>query len=250
MKALIARIGLSVIRATLVSLPIVLVAGSVAGAESAVTVEDPDGGPPGEHFTDLTMVPGDTNTSTIIVSQNTGSSAQVGVRFEAETARNALHDQAELTVEGPSETVSAPLGDMLDSDSPVWLGTVPSDEEAELRFAVHLPAHADNDTKRTLVGFRVIVTAQADVPDETLPPDPPEPSPSGPDDPPDPSPSPDPTGSPDPGPSGTPSPDPDPGPDPDEDLPRTGTDSFLLVLVAAVLVGFGAVAVRASRQRN
>lgn len=214
-------------------------------AQGGITVEDPDGGPPGEHFTDLTMVPGDKNTSTLIVSQSTGDSAEVGVRFEAETARNALHEQAQLTVEGPGETVSAPLGDMLDSESPIWLGTLRSDEEADLRFAVHLPAQAGNDTKRTQAGFRVIVTARADLPDDTPPPESPEPSPSGPDDPHDPSPSPDPTGSPDPNPSETPSPD----SNPDEDLPRTGTDIFLLVLVAAVFVGIGTLAVRVARQR-
>ena len=215
-------------------------------AQGRITVEDSAGGPPGDHFTNLTMVPGDTNSSTIVVSQNTGSAAKVGVRFEPESEPNALHEQAELSVEGLGETTTASLGEMLDSDSPIWLGVLPSDEEADLHFVVHLPDEAGNDTKQKQAGFKVIVTAQADVPDGTPPPESPGPSPTETDDSRDPSPSPDPSTSSDPDPSEEPRPD----PDPDGDLPRTGPDIFLLILVAATLTALGALAVRAARRRS
>lgn len=192
-----------------------------------IIAEDPGGGPPGEHFTDLTLVPGDTVSSTIIVSQNTGSTVQAGVRFESPSGSSALLEQAELTIQGLGTATTAPLGELLESDTPIWLGELPSDEAADVSLSVHLPAGADNDTKRTHAGFQVIVTARGDLPRATPSPDP---NPSG-------------TGEPKPEPSG------DPDPDPDESLPRTGTEVLLLLLAALGLVGVGAAARAAARRR-
>lgn len=196
-------------------------------APPRIVAEDPDGGPPGEHFTDLTLVPGDTVSSTIVVSQDTGSTVQAGVRFESASGSQPLLEQAELTVEGLGTATTAPLGEVLESDSPIWLGALPTDEAADVSLSVHLPAEADNETKRTHAGFQVIVTAQGDLPDATPSP---EPSPSDTSEP-------------------TPDPSQDPDPDADEDLPRTGTEVLLWLLAALGLVGVGVAARAAARRR-
>ena len=141
-----------------------------ASADGQIVVTRPDGSAPGKLFTDLTFVPGDTKTEKLVVSQTTEADVTTGIRFESTSPHGPLHDSAEVTISGFGETVSAPLGEALDTESPFWLGTLsPSDKES-ITISVRLPESAGNDTKREQARFHVIVTAQGDGVDPTPPP--------------------------------------------------------------------------------
>jgi LPXTG-motif cell wall-anchored protein len=141
-----------------------------ASADGQIVVARPDGSAPGKLFTDLTFVPGDTKTEKLVVSQTTEADVTTGIRFESTSPHGPLHDSAEVTISGFGDSVSSPLGEALDTESPFWLGTLsPSDKES-ITISVHLPESAGNDTKREQARFRVIVTAQGDGVGPTPPP--------------------------------------------------------------------------------
>lgn len=141
-----------------------------ASADGQIVVTRPDGSAPGKLFTDLTFVPGDTKTEKLVVSQTTEADVTTGIRFESTSPHGPLHDSAEVTISGFGDSVSSPLGEALDTESPFWLGTLsPSDKES-ITISVRLPESAGNDTKREQARFRVIVTAQGDGVGPTSPP--------------------------------------------------------------------------------
>jgi LPXTG-motif cell wall-anchored protein len=168
------RFVVSVLAAVL-GLALVIVAPAAASAEGQIVVTRPDGSPPGKLFTDLTFVPGDTKTEKLVVTQTTDEDVSTGIRFEATSPHGPLHDSAEVTISGFGNSVSAPLGEALDADSPYWLGTLSPEDKESITVSVRLPASAGNDTKRERARFRVIVTAQGDGVGPTSPPtDPPK----------------------------------------------------------------------------
>ncbi|UZD62182.1 LPXTG cell wall anchor domain-containing protein [Brevibacterium sp. JSBI002] len=141
-----------------------------ASADGQIVVTRPDGSAPGKLFTDLTFVPGDTKTEKLVVSQTTEADVTTGIRFESTSPHGPLHHSAEVTISGFGDSVSSPLGEALDTESPFWLGTLsPSDKES-ITISVRLPESAGNDTKREQARFRVIVTAQGDGVGPTPPP--------------------------------------------------------------------------------
>ncbi|UVI35966.1 hypothetical protein [Brevibacterium spongiae] len=152
-----------------------MLAPASASADGQIVVTRPDGSAPGKLFTDLTFVPGDTKSERLIVSQTTDEDVMTGVRFESASPHGPLYDSAEVMIIGFGDTVSASLGEALDTESPFWLGTLsPSDKES-ITISVRLPESAGNDTKRDQARFRVIVTAQGDDVGPTPPPtDPPK----------------------------------------------------------------------------
>ncbi|WGP06034.1 hypothetical protein QFE97_18255 [Bacillus subtilis] len=152
-----------------------MLAPASASADGQIVVTRPDGSAPGKLFTDLTFVPGDTKSERLIVSQTTDEDVMTGLRFESTSPHGPLYDFAEVTITGFDDTVSAPLGEALDTESPFWLGTLsPSDKES-ITVSIRLPESAGNDTKRDQARFRVIVTAQGDGVGPTPPPtDPPK----------------------------------------------------------------------------
>lgn len=231
-RRIVSRLGMTALVGALM-----MVGASPSEAQTGITATDPDGGTPGEHFTDLVMVPGDTNTASIVIAQDTGQSVQAGARFESLSEVGVLHEAVEFTVEGLDTTVTMSLDEALDTESPFWLGQLPAGQDAEVTMTVHLPYETGNETKRTEAAFRVIVTAHQA-----------------------------PTGDPE-EPEG-----PSPGTEPDRDerreahsdgeerpeereatspegqLPTTGADVLLLVLLAGVLIAAGGAALRAARR--
>ena len=159
-----ANAGRTVISAVafVLGLIVTMVTPTSASADGQIVVTRPDGSAPGKLFTDLTFVPGDTKTEKLVVSQTTEADVTTGIRFESTSPHGPLHDSAEVTISGFGDTVSASLGEALDTESPFWLGTLsPSDKES-ITISVRLPESAGNDTKREQARFRVIVTAQGD----------------------------------------------------------------------------------------
>ena len=157
------------------ALTLAIASSASASADGQIVVTRPDGSAPGKLFTDLTFVPGDMKTEKLVVSQTTEADVTTGIRFESTSPHGPLHDSAEVTISGFGATVSAPLGEALDTESPFWLGTLsPSDKES-ISISVRLPESVGNDTKREQARFRVVVTAQGDGVGPTPPPtDPPK----------------------------------------------------------------------------
>lgn len=146
-----------------------------ASADGQIVVTRPDGSAPGKLFTDLTFVPGDEKTEKLVVSQTTEADVTTGIRLESTSPHGPLHDSAEVTISGFGDTVSAPLGEALDTESPYWLGTLSPSDKKSITISVRLPETAGNDTKREQARFRVVVTAQGDGVGPTPPPtDPPK----------------------------------------------------------------------------
>lgn len=167
-----ANAGRTVISAVafVLGLIVTMVTPASANADGQIVVTRPDGSAPGKLFTDLSFVPGDTKTEKLVVSQTTEADVTTGIRFESTLPHGPLHDSAEVTISGFGDSVSSPLGEALDTESPFWLGTLsPSDKES-ITISVHLPESAGNDTKREQARFRVIVTAQGDGVGPTPPP--------------------------------------------------------------------------------
>jgi hypothetical protein len=113
-----------------------------AGADGQIVVTRPDGSAPGKLFTDLTFVPGDEKTEKLVVSQTTEADVTTGIRFESTSPHGPLHDSAEVTISGFGDTVSAPLGEALDTESPFWLGTLSPSDKKSITISVRLPETA------------------------------------------------------------------------------------------------------------
>lgn len=164
------RTILTATTAFVLSLILTIAAPASANADGQIVVTRPDGSAPGKLFTDFTFVPGDKKTEKLVVSQTTEADVTTGIRFESTSPPGPLHDFAELTISGFGDSVSSPLGEALDTESPFWIGTLsPSDKES-ITISVHLPESAGNDTKREQARFRVIVTAQGNGVGPTPPP--------------------------------------------------------------------------------
>lgn len=190
---------------------------------ASLTVTDPEGNPPDGHFTDLTMVPGDTNSTTLVLAQDTEHPVHAGIRLEPLSEPTELHDAIDITVEGLGSTCNVSLTEAVQRGSPLWIGELPPQQDTEITLTAHLPFAAGNETKQTEAPFKVIVTAQEMPPAE---------------------------------PSCQPNPPTRPEEKADEnsraqhlegELPDTGTESFLIGLLAVGLLLAGLVAWRFAR---
>lgn len=168
------RLILASFLAAFLGLSLAVLAPAAASADGQIIVTRPDGGTPGNLFTDLTFVPGGSKTEELLVSQTTDEDVTAGIRFKATSPHGPLHDSAEMTITGFGNSVSAPLGEALDTEAPFWLGTLSPGDKETITVSVHLPESAGNDTKRKQARFQVIVTAQGEGIGPTPPPtDPP-----------------------------------------------------------------------------
>lgn len=152
------------------ALTLAIASSASASADGQIVVTRPDGSAPGKLFTDLTFVPGDTKTEKLVVSQTTEADVTTGIRFESTSPHGPLHDSAEVMISGFGDTVSASLGEALDTESPFWLGTLSQSDKESITISIRLPESVGNDTKREQARFRVIVTAQGDGVGPTPPP--------------------------------------------------------------------------------
>lgn len=256
-RAVIFAIAVSII-AAFISPVVVPMA---ASADGQLTVTLPDGSAPDELFTETTLIPGSTTEETLLISQNTEESVKTGIRFEPQSPSGPLHDDAELTIDGLGKSVTVPLRDVLDAQSPYWLGSLSPNDTATVTLGVHLPATAGNDTQREEARFRIIVTAQGE--SGTTPPPTPTTSPTPTTTPTDPG---DPPGEDDSDSDGSAasegsaqadvsadsegSSDADGTDDPGGSLPRTGVSILTSLLVAVALLGAGFFAIRTGRRRS
>ncbi|GEB24272.1 hypothetical protein [Brevibacterium aurantiacum] len=161
MRPLATRPGITSVFALILALFVLVAASPVsASPQGQLTVTLPDGTAPKSMFAETTLVPGGTTEEKLIVSQNTGEPVRTGIRLEQLSTNDPLVDESELVLDGLGESVTVPLGQVLKSGAPVWLGDLPSDDKATVTIGVHLPESATNDTQRERSRFRIIVTAQ------------------------------------------------------------------------------------------
>lgn len=191
---------------------------------ASLTVTDPEGNPTGDHFTDFTMVPGDTQSTTVFLTHSTEETVRAGMRLEPLSEATELHDAIEITVEGLGSTQVMSLTEAVQNDSVLWLGELRPQRNAEVTLTAHFPFSSGNETQRTEAPFRVIFTAQQlspeEAPEETDAPSESEPGETA-------------------GPGAQ---------HPGGQLPDTGSAPFLLVLLASVLLLTGLAAFRTARK--